>query len=70
MPKVATSFVDGHFYPKILKDEEAKEYESIGYKSVEISQEMVDKWKEHCKQVETWHKFWAEIDNKIWDEEG
>lgn len=71
MPKVATSLVvEGQYFPRILTDEESKEYENIGYKSIEISQEVIDKWKEHCKQVKDWHKFWAEIDNKIWEEEG
>ena len=70
MVKVITSLIDGYRYqPKFLTEEEAKEYETIGHKSVEISEEIVDKWKEHCKQVESWHKFWNDIDNKIWNEE-
>ena len=71
MPKVATSMVDSYRYqPKFLTEQEAKEYEAIGYKSVEVSEAVVNKWKEHCKQVEIWHKFWNDIDKKIWNEEG
>lgn len=67
MPKIATSYVDGHYYPKVLSTEELKDYETLGFRATDLSQEVWDKWKEHCKQVEYWHKFWLDIDNQLWD---
>jgi hypothetical protein len=69
MLKVVTSYVDGHYYPKVLSDEEAREYESFEMKTFEVSEETMKEWKEHCKQIETWHKFWMEVDSKIWEDD-
>jgi len=68
MPKVTTTYVDGYYYPKVLSESEQTDYEILGFKAADISQDVMDKWKEHQKQVEYWHKFWMDLDNKIWEE--
>lgn len=68
MPKVTTSLVDGYYYPKILTKEEVEEYEKLGYEPIEIDQETINKWNEHCKQINLWHKFWSDIDEKMWND--
>jgi hypothetical protein len=69
MPKITTSYVDGCYYPKILSEEELKDYQTLGFGVADVSQEVWSKWKEHQKQVEYWHKFWMDMDNEIWDGE-
>jgi len=68
MPKIITSYVDGYYYPKVLSDNERLEYEELGFKPIDIPQEVIDKWKEHQKQLEYWHKFWMDIDSKLWED--
>lgn len=68
MPKVTTSFVDGHYHPKFLKEEEVEEHEKLGIKTCEVSQEIYEKWKKHQKEMNEWYHYWMEIDNKIWEE--
>ena len=70
MPKVITSYRDGYYHPQLLSEEMLKEYESLGFRIADISQEVWDKWKSHERNKEYWQKFWLDVDNQLWDDEG
>jgi hypothetical protein len=72
MPKIYTLYTttipNAIFYPKILSEEEIKEHESLGFKVIDIPQDVIDKWKEHQKQVEHWNDYWSDVDDKLWED--
>jgi hypothetical protein len=68
MPKIATGYTEGRYYPKILTKEQVKEYEVLGYKPIDISEEVLARWEQHCQEIISWNVFWQKIENEIWCE--